>query len=115
MHETNKPIIAGILNIISGALSIITGIGSFIGFYVVSGAWGIPGMETIPAFVPGIVLGTATFYIIFGVIALIGGLFSVQRKQWGWTIAGSIAAILVVLPLGIASTILAALSKIEFE
>ena len=115
MHETNKPIIAGILNIISGALGIISGIGSFIGFYVVSGAWGIPGMEAIPAFVPGIILGTATFYIIFGVIALIGGLFSVQRKQWGWTLAGSIAAILSFLFLGVPALILVAISKNEFE
>jgi len=114
MEKTNKPITAGILNIITGALGIIGAIGSFIGFGVVSGALGIP-TGPIPGFVPGIVLGTAIFILIIAVLALVGGIFSVQRKQWGWTLAGSIAAILVFLPLGIASTVLAAQSKSEFE
>jgi len=53
--------------------------------------------------------------LIIAILALVGGIFAVLRKQWGWTLAGSIAAILVFLPLGIASTVLAAQSKNEFE
>ncbi len=114
MEKTSKPTTAGILNIITGALGIIGAISAFIGFGVVSGAIGIP-TGYIPGFVPGIVLGTAIFILIIAVLALVGGVFAVQRKQWGWTLAGSIAAILVFLPLGIASTVLAAQSKNEFE
>ena len=114
MEKTNKPKTAGILNIITGALGIIGAISMFVGFGVVSGALGIP-TGYIPGFVPGIVLGTAIFTLIIAALALLGGIFAVQRKQWGWTLAGSIAALLVFLPLGIASTILAAQSRNEFE
>jgi len=114
MEKTSKPTVAGILNIVTGALGIIGAISTFIGFGVVSGALGIP-TGPIPGFVPGIVLGTAIFTLIIAILALVGGIFAVQRKMWGWALAGSIAAILVFLPLGIASTILAALSKNEFE
>ena len=113
MEKTNKPTTAGILNIITGALGIIGAISMFIGFGVVSGALGIP-TGYIPGFVPGIVLGTAIFSLLIAILALVGGIFAVQRKQWGWTLAGSIAAIVVFLPLGIASTVLSAQSKNEF-
>ena len=114
MEKTSKPTVAGVLNIITGALGIIGAISTFIGFGVVSGAMGIP-TGYIPEFVPGIVLGTAIFALIISLLALVGGIFAVKRKQWGWTLAGSIAAIFVFLPLGIASTVLAAQSKNEFE
>ena len=114
MEKTNKPTTAGILNIITGALGIIGAICMFIGFGVTSGTLGIP-TGYIPGFVPGIVLGTAIFTVIIAVLALGGGIFAVQRKQWGWILAGSIAAILVFLPLGIAAVVLIAQSKNEFE
>lgn len=114
MEKTSKPKVAGVLNIISGVLGIIWAICLFIGFGVVSGAIGIP-TGYIPEFVPGMVLGMAIPTLIIAILALAGGIFAVQRKQWGWTLAGSIAAIVVFLPLGIASTILSAQSKNEFE
>jgi hypothetical protein len=115
MEKTKKPTVAGIFLIITGALGILGGIGSFIGYSVVSGGWGIPGMGAIPAFVPNIVLGSGIFYLIAGVMALIGGIFAVQRKQWGWALAGSIAAIFSLIILGIPAVILVAISKNEFE
>jgi len=45
---------------------------------------------------------------------LIGGVLSMRRKKWGWSLAGSIAGTLSVLPLGIPAIILIALSKDEF-
>jgi len=114
MEKTSKPTVAGVFNIITGALGILGAIAMFIGFSVVSGGWGIPGMGAIPAFVPGIVLGTAIPSLLIAVLALVGGIFAVQRKRWGWALAGSIAAIVVFLPLGIASTVLSAQSKSEF-
>ncbi|MFC1970546.1 hypothetical protein ACFLV0_01220 [Chloroflexota bacterium] len=115
MEKTNKPTVAGVFLIITGALGILGAIGSFIGFSVVSGGWGIPGMGAIPAFVPSIVLGSGIFILIVGALALIGGIFAVQRKQWGWALAGSIAAIFSLIILGIPAVILVAISKNEFE
>ena len=114
MERTSKPTTAGILNIITGGLGILGAIIYFIGFGVVSGCWDIP-MGYIPDFVPAIVLGTAVITLLIAVLALVGGIFGVQRKYWGWSLAGSIAAIIAFLPLGIASTILTSQSKGEFE
>jgi hypothetical protein len=114
MEKSNKPTVAGVFDIITGALGIIGAIAMFIGFSVVSGGWGIPGMGAIPGFVPGIVLGTAIPSLIIAVLALVGGIFAVQRKQWGWALAGSIAAILVFILLGVPAVILVAISKSEF-
>lgn len=114
MEKTNKPKTAGVLAIISGAIGLILAVCYFIGFGVVSGALGIP-TGYIPAFVQGIVMATAIVTLIIAILALVGGIYAVQRKQWGWTLAGSIAAIIVILPLGIASTVLTAQSKNEFE
>ena len=115
MEKTKKPTVAGIFNIITGALGIIGAIAMFIGFSVVSGGWGIPGLEAIPAFVPGIILGTAISSLPIAVLALVGGIFAVQRKRWGWALAGSIAAIFSLIILGIPAVILVAISKNEFE
>ena len=115
MEKTSKPTVAGILAIISGVLGLIGAASLFIGFGVTSGAFGIPGVGDIPAFVPGLILGMAIPSAIIDILALVGGIYAVQRKMWGLALAGSIAAILAFLPLGIPAVILAAQSKNEFE
>jgi len=114
MEKTSKPIVAGIFNIIVGALGIISAISMFIGFTVVSGGRSIPGMGAIPAFVPGVILGTAIPSLILAILVLVGGIFAVQRMRWGWVLAGSIAAIFLFFLLGIPAVILTAISKNEF-
>ena len=113
MEKTSKPTTAGILAIISGVLGLILAVSYFIGFGVVSGALGIP-TGYIPGFVPGIVLGMAIPTLIIAILALVGGIYALQRKKWGLALAGSIAAILAFFPLGIPSVIFAAQSKGEF-
>jgi ascorbate-specific PTS system EIIC-type component UlaA len=72
-------------------------------------------MAGVPGFVPGIILAMGIPILLISVLALVGGIFGVQRKHWGWALAGSIAAIIAFLPLGIASTVFTAQSKGEFE
>jgi len=54
-------------------------------------------------------------------LALVGGIFALQRRRWGWALAGSIAAvfasipILRFLPVGIVAIIFTAIAKDEFE
>lgn len=115
MEKSSKPTVAGILVIISGILGLIWAILLFVGYGVVSGAFDIPGTWGIPDFVSGIVLGWAIPQTVVSILALIGGIYAVQRKVWALAITGSIAAILAFLPLGIPAVILAALSKDEFE
>lgn len=119
--KTWKPTTAGILNIITGAFNILGAIGLIIAIVVISG--GAYAMQLIPpADVPFIAPMINTILIILLVITIIqavlpivGGVFALQRRKWGWALAGSIIAILGMLPLGIASTIFVSLAKEEFE
>ncbi|MFC1995402.1 hypothetical protein ACFLVM_00795 [Chloroflexota bacterium] len=115
MEKTSQPTGVGILNIIAGALGILGAISMFIAFSIVSGGCGIPGMGAIPVFVPGIVLGTAIPLLLIGILALVGGIFAIQRKRWGWVLAGSIASIFIVFLLGVPAVILTGISKNEFD
>ena len=119
MERTGKPIAAGILNIITGVLGIVGAIGMFIGFSFITNIWKISGVEfrfiPFPQFIENVILGLAIPSLIIAILALVGGIFAVQRKQWGLSLAGSIAAILTLFPLGIASTVLTSISKDEFE
>jgi len=120
MKKTCKPTTAGILNIITGVLSALTAIGIIIAFFAVSS---INVMRFLPpAEAPFIapLIGTILIIILVlsiveAVFPIIGGVFALQRRKWGWALAGSIIAILATLPLGIASTVLVAVSKDEFD
>jgi hypothetical protein len=59
--------------------------------------------------------GVAIIGVAINVIALIGGIYALQRKKWGLVLAGSIAAIFSSTILGILATIFTAVSKDEFE
>jgi hypothetical protein len=121
MAKTWKPTVAGILNIIGGTLSIFWLIGIII---AISTLGNLPFLESFvpPAEVPFIysVLNTAlillavlaVFHVVFPII---GGIYALQRRKWGWALAGSIVNIVGTAILGILSTIFIALAKDEFE
>jgi len=115
MEKTSKPIVAGVLNIITGVLGLLGAYSVYIGFAITKGYLTAPGGVNVPDFVPAIVLATAIVTTVLAILPLIGGIYSLQRKTWGLTLAGSIISILVILPLGIPATILTASSKNEFE
>ncbi len=121
METTWKPIVAGILNIIAGVFNLL---GTFFVLIVlVAIGSGILALSTVVNLMPmwlsgiaqGLLIIMAVLLAIFSALPLIGGIYAVQRKNWGLALAGSIVAILSSTPLGIASTVLVALSKNEFE
>lgn len=119
--KTWKPTTAGILNIITGAFNVLGAIGLIIAILVISDGTYImrllPPAEA-PFLAPMIntILALAlVITILQAVLPIIGGVFALQRKKWGWALAGSITAILGLFPLGVASTILVSLAKAEFE
>jgi hypothetical protein len=105
MEKTWKPTTAGILCIIAGAIAVIVGIvvgliGSFIG-----GLFGLPwpGLFGIPS-------------LIFGIIAILGGIYALRRQVWGLALAGSICALIGPWGiLGLLAIIFVSLGKGEFE
>lgn len=120
MEKTWKPTVAGILNIVSGAVGLVCVFGLIIAIGVTGGFY-IPGTEQIPRFVPFLLTGIAIPLAIVSILSLIGGIYAVQRRKWGLALAGSISAIFASIPLlgglpvGIISTILNALSKNEYK
>ena len=105
MEKTWKPTTAGILCIIAGCFALIAGlvaglIGSFIG-----GLFGLPwpGLFGIPS-------------LIFGIIAIVGGIYALRRQVWGLALAGSIFALIGPWAiLGLLAIIFVSLGKGEFE
>ena len=111
MHRTNRPRIAGILTVSSGILASLGAVNYAVGLIPARGFT----QGDIPPFVPSIILGIPVLTVMIAALALAGGILSLRRRRWGWSLAGAIAATLSVLPLGIPALILVSLSKDEFE
>ena len=108
MERTWKPTTAGVLTIISGCYGI--GVGAIVLGLGTTFMFGIPGLELLAGIGAGI--------IVIGIIALIGGIYALRRKVWGFALTGAIlAAILfpVGTVLGILAIIFVAMGKNEFS
>ena len=121
METTWKPVVAGILDIALGILNLL-GMFVFIGLLVAFGGGVLTVVrivELIPLWLSGMVQGVlivlAILLAVSSALPLIGGIYALQRKSWGLALAGSIVAILSLVPLGIVSTVLIALSRDEFQ
>ncbi len=140
MERTWKPKTAGILAIIAGATGIAIGsmvaalatslrglagmdLSNFIDKW--SGMWGPgmwgPGREFLPeilgqilGFASTALIAIAVVAIVFGIIALIGGINALKRRRWGLALAGAILATPIMPPLGVLSIIFVSMGKREF-
>ena len=121
MKRTWKPLVAGILNLIVGVFTLL---GVFFIAMMIAGFGG--GMlalsrinDLIPVWLSGFIqfsiIIVAIILIFFSALPLLGGIYSIQRKNWPWALAGSIVAIFSSAIIGIISTVLILLSKNEFE
>ena len=120
VQRTWKPTTAGILNIVNGALSALTAIGMIIAIIAIGSiniTRFLPPAEApfIAPLVGTILIVILVFLVIEAVFPIVGGVFALQRRKWGWALAGSIVAILATFPLGVASTIFVAIAKDEFK
>lgn len=114
--STWKPATAGVLEIVAGALYLVSASIVFMaGGAVVAGlkAAGLP-EQALPISVPltasiGIPLAAC------GVLALLGGISALQRKRWGLAVTGAICALIPLQTLlGILSMVFLALGREEF-
>ncbi len=107
-ERTRRPKAAGIFSIIAGVIGLISSplliaYGSIATLDIAFGNWwGF------------FLLQVGFLFIPTGIIAIVGGIFSLRRKKWWIALAGSIAAIICFLFLGIPATIFLAQSKREF-
>lgn len=118
--QTWRPTTAGILNIVAGAGGVIGGI--VLIFYGVLLNWmggtydgGTPYWgEATTQFMLALFAILGVVVLIMGILTIIGGVYTLKRKKWGFGLASSIMAILLSVVLGILSTIFIAQSKNEF-
>ena len=118
--RTWKPVVAGVLNIVSGVLSLLGFLGVIAGIIAVGSGpffWdSIPGLGPLEVgFMQSVLVIMAIFLAVVGILPLLGGIYALQRRKWALALAGSIAAIFGSALLGILATIFTALSKDEFE
>ena len=120
MDTTWKPLVAGILQLISGIAGLIVVFGLVIAI-IVTGNFAISGLEDVPIFTPALLTGITIPLAIVSILSLVGGIYTVQRKKWILAIIGSVASIfssiplLGGLPVGITATVLVILPKQEFK
>lgn len=116
MKKTPMPLVAGILNIVSGVISLLGFIGLLIGAVAVgSTAVDITGWIPGLGFALTVLIILATLCLVTGIIALVGGIFAIQRDKWPWALAGSICAVIPLVLLGIIAIVLVSMSRGEFE
>jgi hypothetical protein len=110
------PAVAGILDIITGVLSLaVTLILALVaGIFFQSSYDSYSGQEF-----SAVVIWLVIFlpFFIISLLAIIGGIFALKKKVWGLALAGSICSILTIWGwfMGIASVIFVSLSHCEFN
>ncbi len=119
MKLTWKPIMAGILDIVGGAIGMVGGL------YFVALASLFNVIREFVRLDPHVIqrieqviqnIFAVPFVVVFiGIIAIIGGVYALQRRIWGFALAGSICSCVVFPFFGLPSIIITALAKDEFN
>jgi hypothetical protein len=115
MTKSPMPIIAGVINMISGISALI----GFSLFFIFSIATSIPvielgGRDFGVDIASGILFFISIILLIIGILSIFGGICALRKKNWRWALTGSICALITRFPLGIVSIILVASSKDDF-
>lgn len=110
-----KPTVAGILEIVAGALQIIGGLSVVLVAGLFAGGMGLGDIPGAFFLVPLPLIGAIGIpLILLGVVSLIGGISALQRKRWGMALAGGICALLFSTLVGVLSIVFVVLSRDEF-
>ena len=106
MQKSWKSTVAGVLAIIGGALNILVALAISLFMPVAAPfRYALVSVGTI-----------GILWLAAGVLAIVGGVFALQRRRWGLSLAGAICALLPPATLlGILSTVFVALAREEYE
>jgi hypothetical protein len=114
MKKNWASLTAGILDIISGAGGIIGSLILITIGIIGSGLIKISNAD-VHSFLAGIPFALfiviALLLFIMGVLAIVGGILSIQGKSWGWALTGAIVAFLLSWILGIPSIVFTIISR----
>jgi hypothetical protein len=121
MHNDSK--IGGILSIVSGAFGILYMLliifVLIMLYYMSTNTRFSRGYSDLPPEFMNIMYvvygAMGIFMALLGVLAIIGGIYSLKRKYWGWALAGAIASSITFFPCGIAALIFIAKGQADFK
>lgn len=106
MQTIWKPTAAGVLSIIGGALNILVALALSMFMPIAA-----PFRFTLIS-----VGAIGILWLAAGIMAIIGGIFALQRRRWGLSLAGAVCALMPPATLlGIVSTVFVALAREDFE
>jgi len=118
MTTSSSPVVAGVLSIISGVIGIFTGVTLllFSVFFIYLESFPMDVPHDFPFVLLQVVSMTwGIILLVLAIVAIIGGIYALQRKLWGLALAGSIASMLVFFPTGIVAVIFVSLAREEFH
>ncbi|NOQ17894.1 MAG: hypothetical protein GQ507_01465 [Dehalococcoidales bacterium] len=104
MNRRWMTIIAGICSIVGGIFGIVAGTGAV---YWITWLRMLTGWEALTG-----LLGAAL--IVLGIIAIIGGIMTLKRKAWGFSLAGAVCALFPAVPLGVVAIIFVIMGRKAF-
>ena len=116
---TWKPVMAGILDIVGGAIGMVGGLYLVVltnMFQLIRTALMLdPTMvDSIEDAISNLV--AVPFVVVFiGIVSVIGGVYALQRRIWSLALAGAIASCIVFPFFGIPSIIITAFARDEFK
>ena len=117
MNRTWKPMVAGVLSIVAGALSLAFALLFLLVGGVVSGALASAGIPNFAFLLPlPIVGGISIPFLILGSLAIVGGTYAIRRRLWPLALTGAICALFPpqIGILGILAIVFVVLGKDEF-
>jgi hypothetical protein len=112
----------GILSIIAGAFGVLGLFGFiFIAAVMLLMPGDFSGFYDRAAMPEGFFTILAVFYIVMGIfhalagaLAIVGGVFALKRKHWGWALAGAIGGTITFFLCGVPAIIFIVMGKKEF-
>jgi hypothetical protein len=111
MEKTWKSQVGGILAIIGGVIGLLASMGILIAITVLNTVWQ---WGLLPINVIGVLWIILVPMFICGVLAVIGGIFAVQRKNYAMALTGAIAALFPGWIFGLCAIVFTAISRDEF-
>ena len=96
---------AGVLDIMDGCISLFVVVGLIVAIVFVADE-----PDTLAILVP-----IAVVFAVKAMLAIVGGICALQRRNWGMALVGAIAACVPLSLLGIVALILTALSRDQFR
>ena len=121
------PVVAGLLDIVSGSLGILVGLCMSLRMFALKAAQAASGVAPGIAphagkypqmphmFFPGMGIALGIVLIAIGVLAIVGGAYALRLKVWGLALAGSIGAVITGPVIGLLALIFTVLGREDFQ